>query len=77
MAEAELISRRNVACVAAALSFGISLEDGSTVADDWGLRRAAFTTASPVAASTHGICSAVVSSGHLNSQRYWQPADFL
>ncbi|KAL3816516.1 hypothetical protein ACHAXA_001909 [Cyclostephanos tholiformis] len=44
VAEAELIARRNFACVVVEVGFGVSLADGSTTA----------STASPVVASTHG-----------------------
>ncbi|KAL3761981.1 hypothetical protein ACHAW5_006487 [Stephanodiscus triporus] len=57
-AEAELVARRNAACVAAAAAFGVSLADGSTAAEDRGLRHAA--TSSP-RASTHGMCATAAS----------------
>ena len=63
-AEMQLNARRNAACIAAAVVFGISLTDGSVaVSDDWGLRPTASVSSSSTNLSQHehGMCAASAS----------------
>jgi hypothetical protein len=60
-AELQLYARRNAACIAAAIVFGISLTDGSlaAVSEDWGLRPTASTSSKPTLSQhKHGMCAA-------------------
>ena len=62
-AEMQLNARRNAACIAAAVVFGISLTDGSVaVSDDWGLRPTASVSSSTnLSQHEHGMCAASAS----------------
>lgn len=62
-AEMQLNARRNAACIAAAVVFGISLADGSVaVSDDWGLRPTASASSSTTLCQhEHGMCAASAS----------------